>query len=601
MIRISTRRLSEDAIQFLVGLVMLALLTWLCLKLDLRPVPASLAFLLLIVLLSLTGSFFGAIALSFLAVGYFAYFFVPRIFSFPADYLEDFVTLMVFLVTSLIVTSLVRRLRAKRDELANVLHAMPALVWNSSPNGLADFSNQRFREYTGLSGDALKGWGWMNALHPKDCSVESWHAALAAGEPFEREARVRSGAGDYRWFTLRMTPLRNDRGSIVRWCGAATDIEERRRTEQALRRSEAYLAEAQRLSHTGSWAYDIASRHLIYSSEENFRLFGYDPASELPSNAGWAARIHSEDRATALETMRREIEKRSGYEVDYRVVHPDGTTKYIRSVAHPVFSPSGDVVEVVGTHIDMTERKQAEQARLDAQNELAHANRVATIGQLTASIAHEVNQPVGALVTNAQAALRLMKAETPDLEQVSQALEDIVKDGRRVSDVIDRIRALVKKQPRQSEPLDINEVIMDTIALTRGEILKHHISLEPRLAGPLPLLRGDRVQLQQVIMNLIINAVEAMSSVDIPTRQLKITSGHEPEGHILVSVRDSGPTLKPEYVDRFFDAFYSTKSKGMGIGLSICRSIIETHGGRVWATANTDGGATLHASLPILR
>jgi PAS domain S-box-containing protein len=596
----SASRLLHEAAQFLVGLMALALLTWLCLWLGIRPVPVALVFLILIVLLSLTGSFFGASALSFLAVGYFAYFFAPPIFNLRVGYLEDIITVIAFLSTSLLVTSLVRQLRTRRDELANVLHAMPALVWHSSASGSAEFANQRFREYTGLSSDELRGWGWMKAIHTEDCSVEWWRAALVAGKPFESEARIQSAVGEYRWFVLRMTPLRSDRGAIVGWCGAATDVEGRRQTEQALRRSEGYLAEAQKLSHTGSWAYDVASRHLVYCSEENFRLFGYDPASDLPSNAEWAARLHPEDRAAALEIMRRQLEKPSGYEVDYRVVHPDGTIKYIHGVAHPVFNSSGDLIEFVGTHIDMTERKEAEQARFDAQNELAHANRVATIGQLTASIAHEVNQPVGALVTNAHAALRLLKAEPPDLNQVSEALDDIIKDGRRVSDVIDRVRALVKKRSRQSEPLDINEVITETIALTRGEMLKSCISLEVHLARHLPSVRGDRVQLQQVTMNLIMNAIEAMSSIDMPTRQLRIDAGADSENHIVVTVRDSGATLKPECLDRFFEPFYSTKSNGMGIGLSICRSIVETHGGRIWATANTDRGATLHVSLPIL-
>jgi PAS domain S-box-containing protein len=391
------------------------------------------------------------------------------------------------------------------------------------------------------------------------------------------------------------------RGTIVRWYSVATDAEGRRRIEQALRRSEAYLAEAQKLSHTGSWAYDVASRHLVYCSEENFRLFGYTPTSDLPSNAEWAAHLHPEDREMVLATMRRQLEQPSAYELDYRVLHPDGTIKYIHSVAHPVFDLSGRLIEFVGTHIDMTERKHAEQARLDAQNELAHANRVATIGQLTASIAHEVNQPIGALVTNAHAALRLLKADPPDLVQVSQALVDIIADGRRASDVIDRIRALVKKRRRESELLDINEVIMEAIALTRGEAIKSELSLEVQLARDLPPIRGDRVQLQQVITNLTMNAIETMSTADIHDRHLQISSRAEMGDQILMTVRDSGPTPNAKCLDRFFEAFYSTKSNGMGIGLSICRSIVETHGGQIWVTANADCGVTLNVLLPVLR
>jgi C4-dicarboxylate-specific signal transduction histidine kinase len=233
----------------------------------------------------------------------------------------------------------------------------------------------------------------------------------------------------------------------------------------------------------------------------------------------------------------------------------------------------------------------------DARMQLAHANRVATVGELTASIAHEVNQPIGALVTNAHAALRMLGAGPPDLDQTRDALGDIIKDGRRVSEVIDRIRALVKKEPPQANPVDVNEAIVDSIALTRAEILKSGVSLETQLMKDLPPILGDRVQFQQVVMNLVMNAIEAMSAVDEATRELRIVSGQEGEDQISVTVRDSGPTLKPESLDLFFEAFYSTKSHGMGIGLSICRSIIEAHGGRIWATANVPRGATLHITL----
>jgi C4-dicarboxylate-specific signal transduction histidine kinase len=235
----------------------------------------------------------------------------------------------------------------------------------------------------------------------------------------------------------------------------------------------------------------------------------------------------------------------------------------------------------------------------DTQAELAHANRVVTIGQLTASIAHEVNQPIGALITHAHAALRWLEAEPPDLAESRQALHEIIKDGRRASDVIGRIRALIKKKPTQIDVLDINELVMETLALTRGEILRNGVSKETDLASDLPPIRGDRVQLQQVIVNLVMNAVEAMSNVDAGRRKLQIVTGKDGDNQIFVTVRDSGPTLKPEALDRFFEAFYSTKSSGMGIGLSVCHSIVEAHGGRIWATGNSPHGAILRIVLPV--
>jgi C4-dicarboxylate-specific signal transduction histidine kinase len=250
---------------------------------------------------------------------------------------------------------------------------------------------------------------------------------------------------------------------------------------------------------------------------------------------------------------------------------------------------------------DITDHMLASERLRDAQAALAHANRIATVGQLTVSIAHEVNQPIGALVTNAHAALRLLKAEPPDLERTSEALDDIVKDGRRVSEVIERIRALVKKKPTQIDLLNINEVVRETIALTREELLKKGVLLQTDLVGNLPSIRGDRVQLQQVIMNLVVNAVEAMNDADEGARVLHIVTASDRENAILLTVRDSGPVLSSESLDRFFDAFYSTKPAGMGIGLSICRSIVEAHGGRIWATGNAPRGAALHIALPVLR
>ncbi len=234
-----------------------------------------------------------------------------------------------------------------------------------------------------------------------------------------------------------------------------------------------------------------------------------------------------------------------------------------------------------------------------AQAELAHVNRVTTMGQLSASIAHEVNQPLAAIVINAQAALNWLRAQPPNLENVRQGLGCIIQDGNRASDVIQRIRTLIKKAPTQNDRLNINETILEVIALTHGEVQRNGVSLQTRLAKDAPLIQGDRVQLQQVMLNLIINAVEAMSGASERSRELVIGSEKDTSNGVLVTVRDSGPGLKPENLDHLFNAFYTTKSSGMGMGLSICRSIIESHGGRVWATANVPQGAIFQFTLPM--
>jgi PAS domain S-box-containing protein len=275
-----------------------------------------------------------------------------------------------------------------------------------------------------------------------------------------------------------------------------------------------------------------------------------------------------------------------------------GGRKYWLVTYSPLKLESERVDAALAVARDLTEQTLASEKLRDARIELAHVNRVTTIGQLTASIAHEVNQPIGALVTNAHVALRMLDAESPDLKQAREVLDDIIKDGRRASDVIQRIRALVRKSPAQADELDINEVIGETLALARSEILRNDVSLQTQLERDLPPIRGDRVQLQQVIMNLVMNAIEAISSLAEGTRELQIRTGKDEKDSIAITVRDSGPVLKPEALDRFFEAFYSTKPTGMGIGLSICRSIIEAHEGRILASANVPCGATFYITLP---
>jgi signal transduction histidine kinase len=239
--------------------------------------------------------------------------------------------------------------------------------------------------------------------------------------------------------------------------------------------------------------------------------------------------------------------------------------------------------------------------RQRAQAELAHVNRVATMGQLAASIAHEVNQPIGATVTNAQAALRWLGARTPNLDEARQALDQIVRDGKRAGDVVSRIHALVKKAPERKDRFDINEAISEVIALTRSEVLRHGISLQTHFATGLPRVQGDRTQVQQVILNLILNAVEAMSGSSEGARELLIRTRRDGSDAVLVAVRDSGPGLDPTNMDRIFEAFYTTKPEGMGMGLAICRSIIDAHGGRLWAVANKPRGAVFRFTLPLER
>jgi C4-dicarboxylate-specific signal transduction histidine kinase len=358
-----------------------------------------------------------------------------------------------------------------------------------------------------------------------------------------------------------------------------------------LQRSEAYLAEAQRLSHIGSFGWDIGSGKLCWS-EETFRILECDRAHQ-PTIDFVLQRTYPEDRVVAQQTIDRARQDRKDFDFEHRLLMPDGHIKHVHIVGHPAFDEVGNFVEFVGAVMDVTERHRAEEER----QAIAHNNRIATMGQLTASIAHEINQPIAAAVTNAEAALRWVDMKPPDLQEVREALDRIVRDGRRAGEVLGGIRALIANAPRKDR-LDVNNMILEVIALTRSEIRRNGVTLGTRFAPDLPLVHGDRVQLQQVMLNLILNAVEALSEISEGSRDLLISSEDGGADRVRVAVQDSGPGLSPQSVDRLFEAFYTTKPKGMGMGLTICRSIIEAHGGRLWATANESRGAVFQFTLP---
>ncbi len=373
--------------------------------------------------------------------------------------------------------------------------------------------------------------------------------------------------------------------------------EERKHAEDKLRRSETYLVEGERLSHTGSWALNISSGEVFWS-QEIYRVFGLDPGTAL--NTDFLTQFHHpEDRLFVRQTIDTAIREGRDFEMDSRIVVPDGSVKHVHTVGHPVFNESGELTEFIGVVMDTTERKRSEEALREAQAELARVARATTIGELTASIAHEVNQPLAAVVANANACLRWLAAETPDLDEARAAAQRIVRDGNRASDVIARIRGFLKKGEPVTVQLGINEVVREIIMLTQGEVLRRDASLLTELADGLPAVSADRVQLQQLLLNLMMNALDAMSAVTDRPRVLRIRTSTCESAAILVAFRDSGVGLNPEQMERLFEAFYTTKPEGMGMGLSISRSIVEMHGGRLWATPNDGPGATFQFTLPI--
>jgi DNA-binding LacI/PurR family transcriptional regulator/signal transduction histidine kinase len=398
------------------------------------------------------------------------------------------------------------------------------------------------------------------------------------------------------WGTLLAAALERD-GLAMELAELAD--EDRKRAEQALRRSDATLAEAQRLSHTGSWVWDRASGTIAWSAEM-FRLFDLDPQHGPPPRDVIDQRLHPEDRDRVHSVRADAVREKIDVDHDYRIVLPDGTTRYVHATCHPVLDAAGDIVEVLGTARDVTERRRAEDALRETQAALAHVTRVTTLGEVTASIAHEVNQPLLGIVSSASSCARWLAAQPPNLPRAQRALKRIMEAGTRASAIIDRVRTLVKRQPMRPEAVDVNEVVHEVIAMVRHELQRSAVSIKTRLADEVPAISGDRVQLQQVVLNLILNAIEATRETEGRPRQVLVASRIERGKAVHIEIRDSGVGLAADSQVRVFEAFYTTKPNGLGMGLSVTRSIVEAHGGRISARPNSPHGAIFEFSVPLV-
>ncbi len=561
---------------------------------------------------------------------------------------------------------------------------------------------------------------FLEAVHPQDRSQlrERLQRVVDEKTNYETEYRIMRPSGEVRDLRVIGHPVFDSAGNLLEYVGTSIDITERKRAEEALRRTAAYLADAQRLTHTGVWASDRNSKPL-YWSEEVFRILGFDPQQGLPTGEQALGRIHPEDFD---KFQRATINEKGHLESEYRIVLPDGTLKYVFGSAHPVFDRNGEVVEVVGVIIDVTERKRAEEALRESETrfrtfvdhagdglfvydleqrtvvdvnrsaceslgytrqeligktpsafhldshqremestaeraaagetvfdrhlhrrkdgstfpvethtslvsyggrrfllkvarditdrvraeeqrgklrqleaDLAHVDRVNLLGELAASISHELNQPIAVSILNANLVLKWLERDPPDLTQVRQWTTQIIDMGTLASEIIDRLRSLYKKEPPKREPVSIDEVIGEMVVLLRGEATRHAVSVRADLADSLPVVLGDRVQIQQVLMNLMLNGIEAMSDTG---GVLTVKSQLKENGQIEISVNDTGPGLPPGKADRIFDAFFTTKPHGSGMGLAISKSIVESHGGRIWANGNGGRGATFHFTVP---
>jgi PAS domain S-box-containing protein len=611
-------------------------------------------------------------------------------------------------------------IRTSERDLKLIIDTIPALAWSARPDGSAEFFNQHYLDFTGLSAEEAVDWGWTAAAHPEDVNglATTWQQIMASGGPGEAEARLRRHDGEYRWFLFRAHPLRDGKDTIVKWYGVNTDIEDRKRAEQELRRSETFLAQAQRLTLTGSLWWKSSTGDITWS-DESYRLMGY-PKTVKPTVELILNRVHPEDRSRVREMVDRSARERTNMDFEHRLLMPDGSIKHvhvvvqnvaaessppefvgavtditerkcaeaelrraydhlseaqrlsqtgsftsdlernedfysdefyrifefepgspitrqrIRDIVHPedvllyegligramagtdpdfyfrIVTSRGVVKHLrgfahriaerpvyVGAVQDVTASKMAQEALNRAGAELAHVSRVTALSALTASIAHEVNQPLSGIITNAGTCLRMLDGVPPDIDGARETARRTIRDGNRASDVITRLRALFSKREFTLEPLDLNEATREVIALSSNDLQRIRIILRSDLAGGLPMVTGDRIQLQQVILNLIRNASDAMVDVRDRPRQLLIKTEHDDDDCVRLTVRDVGVGLPTQSLNSVFDAFYTTKNGGMGIGLFVSRSIIERHQGRLWAEPNDSGpGATFSFSLP---
>jgi signal transduction histidine kinase/GAF domain-containing protein len=371
---------------------------------------------------------------------------------------------------------------------------------------------------------------------------------------------------------------------------------DRQKAEAALRRSEASLTEAQQISHTGNWRWKVGAGE-VTASEELLRIFAFDPTAPRMSYAAFIGRVHGEDRLSLEQALHQAVREGHRFQLEYRIILPDGSIKYLYSAGRPDAAESGEP-EFVGAVMDITERRRAEEALRNAQAELAHITRLTTMGELVMSIAHEINQPLAGVIASGNACLRWLDRDKPDLDAARQSVSRIVRDGARASDVIRGLRTLAKKSDPRLTPLDINDTIQEVLALTRTDLRRHGVLLDLTLSTTDRQVLGDRVLLQQVLLNLIMNGIEAMSAVTDHPKVLAIISEPVEAGGMQVAVEDAGTGLDPDTADRIFEPFFTTKSYGMGMGLSICRSIIDAHGGRFWVSPRVPRGTVFRFTVP---
>jgi PAS domain S-box-containing protein len=581
------------------GCIVLSAIAAVCFFFQMRLATAGFCMLIAIVLLSLLDSFISSLIFSVMGASLLNIFFTTPLYSFQIEKIQDYFPLVAFFTTSLTVTSLVRRMRKMEQthkaqaQLLDLTHdtvfvrdmSETITYWNHAAEVLYGWSKT---EATGRVADEL-----LKTVF--EVAREEVQRTLLQHGYWEGELTHTKRDGKQVIVASRWTLQYDEKGAPFATLETNNDITQRKRAEELLRKSQAqYLAEAQRLSYTGSFGWNVTTGEIFWS-EQAYEIFEHDPTSP-PNIETVRQRVHPEDMHVFEQLLREVGNTVDTFDIKHRLMFPDGRIKYLHVVAHGA-EGQPDNRQFIGAVMDITRTKLTEVQLQQAQNELARASRITALGELSASIAHEVGQPLAAIVTNGEACLRWLRRRPLNMEEIEGCVTQMTDEGNRAADIVQRVRMLMKGAPPERTPIAMNEIIGEAAALIRMEIERHEGNLVLSLAPDLPMVLADRIQLQQVLINIIANGIQSMAAV-AGKREMVVVSALDPDGHVIVSVRDSGTGISEQSLPRLFDAFFTTRSTGMGMGLAICSSIIESHGGQIWAANNLDGGSTFSFSLP---
>ena len=483
-------------------------------------------------------------------------------------------------------------------ELSDLIDALPGLAWTALPDGRAELLNRQWFDYTGLTAEQTADRGWNEVIHPddRDRVDDYWRSRVTSGMPGDIEARMRRHDGAYRWFRCRANPFRDAAGNISRWLGTNIDIEDRKRGEEALQSSE----------RNSSLIINTIPTHIYVLNTEgsvqyvNQAVMEYTGLTlEDVQQEDYRDRvIHPEDFKRVRAPRAAGLRQGAPFSTEQRVLGKDGQYRWFLVRYQPLLDEQGHIARWYVAAFDIEDLKLAQEELQTTRAALAHVSRVSTMGELTASIAHEINQPLSGIITNANTCLRMLAAEQADVDGARETARRTIRDANRASEVIAHLRALFARTERAFDPIDLTEATEEVLALCRSDLQRKGTLLVPEFAATLPVVIGDRIQLQQVIVNLLTNAADAMLAVDDRPRELHITTELDPDDRVRVTVRDSGVGFDSRDAEKLFGAFFTTKPHGMGIGLSVSRSIIESHHGRIWATKNEGPGATFAFAIP---